>query len=433
MESRHSHGRSHSRGRSRSRGRGPTHESQQHYGTHHRDACNYCGRPLALTEARASGRSTHYVPPAGTCKRCGAASYCSPEHQRADYARHKTLCRALEGLHHYSDADLEDRAIAWRTLAQTRVTHIADGDTITIADVPGVTKDRKALYIRFDGIDAPEVYHPNYKVGAASGGSTDASPQHLVGQPWGEEARALVELLAPANSVVRLGVKPRAFDQTTSNDKYGRTVADVWAQQPDGSWVWLQEALLYTGLAQRLDEYDRTARALAPSRPERLRVEALDLDAHLARERRVGQWLALDQGHEPLSPHEWRHTTPERREAERESWGVALVEFEASFDEGSDSDSDGGGNNAPPSVATAQRRRNAWGRVRRTMARAGKAALVHGAKGAIKGAIMCAPGGPEAAAACMARQGGTEAARGAARATVRSVARETARSTAQQR
>jgi endonuclease YncB( thermonuclease family) len=235
------------------------------------------------------------------CAQCGgAACFCSVECQRAGAARHAPLCDRLRGLRRYTPGEIERTSA--RALIKTRVHHVADGDTLAVtlasrARARGAQKMRATTSVRFDGVDAPELAHGTMRV---------APPFERAAQPGGEEARALIALLAPPGARVWLGAKSSGG----GTDKYGRTVADLWVEQPDASIVWLQEALLHAGAAWRYADYDtsRDTRELARA----LHLGALESDA---RARRVGLWRCTP-AFTPMAPHEWRHTTPQARAAE---------------------------------------------------------------------------------------------------------------------
>lgn len=118
------------------------------------------------------------------------------------------------------------------------VLSIGDGDTITVRD------QGQKLKVRLACIDAPE------------------SSQ----RPWGQQARAQLQQLAPVGSTVQLKVH--------ATDRYGRTVAEVL----DGGRN-INQALVASGAAfvywQYIKGCDRNAYA-------RLEQEAKD--------RRIGVW-----------------------------------------------------------------------------------------------------------------------------------------------
>jgi len=170
-----------------------------------------------------------------------------------------------------------------RDLQETRVVRVIDGDTLVVEhafDRAGQRqngKTNKGAHIRFDGVDAPEIKHS----------------KRALDQPGGPAAFELITKLAPPNARIWLGVK-------RGNDRFHRTVADLWAEQPDGRLVWLQEALLMTGAAWRLTDYD--------DKNERWR------NAHLSQlfNQAFEAHLALFACRVPMNPHVWRHT-PEAR------------------------------------------------------------------------------------------------------------------------
>ena len=108
------------------------------------------------------------------------------------------------------------------------VIKVVDGDTIDVSNSPG-SKYR----IRLIGADTPEVVKPNTPV-----------------EPFGPEASAFTKRkIAEANDRVRL-----AFDGDEV-DKYGRSLAMVYLQMPDGTEVWLNELLIREGLARAQLQY----------------------------------------------------------------------------------------------------------------------------------------------------------------------------------
>ena len=108
------------------------------------------------------------------------------------------------------------------------VVHVVDGDTIDVGDDEG-----KKYRIRLIGADTPETVKPNTPV-----------------QPFGPEASDFTKRkIAEANFSVRL-----AFDGDQV-DKYGRSLAMVYLQMPDGNEVWLNELLIREGLARAQLQY----------------------------------------------------------------------------------------------------------------------------------------------------------------------------------
>ena len=108
------------------------------------------------------------------------------------------------------------------------VVYVVDGDTFDVSNSP----DSK-YRIRIIGADTPETVKPNTPV-----------------QPFGPEASAFTkQKIAEANNRVRL-----AFDGDEV-DKYGRSLAMVYLQMPDGKEVWLNELLIREGLARAQLQY----------------------------------------------------------------------------------------------------------------------------------------------------------------------------------
>ena len=110
------------------------------------------------------------------------------------------------------------------------VVRVVDGDTIVVGD----SEDKQNQYkIRFIGADTPETVKPNTPV-----------------EPYGPEASEFTKRkIAEANNCVRL-----AFDGDQV-DKYGRSLAMVYLQMPDGTEVWLNELLIREGLAHAQLQY----------------------------------------------------------------------------------------------------------------------------------------------------------------------------------
>jgi micrococcal nuclease len=108
------------------------------------------------------------------------------------------------------------------------VVRVADGDTLDVGSNAG-TKYR----IRLIGADTPETVKPNTPV-----------------QPFGPEASAFTkQKIAEANNQVRV-----AFDGDQI-DKYGRNLAMIYLQMPNGKEVWLNELLVREGLARAQLQY----------------------------------------------------------------------------------------------------------------------------------------------------------------------------------
>jgi micrococcal nuclease len=108
------------------------------------------------------------------------------------------------------------------------VVHVADGDTLDVGDDAG-----NKYRVRFIGADTPETVKPNTPV-----------------EPFGREASDFTKrMIAEADYRVRL-----AFDGDEL-DKYGRNLAMVYLQMPEGSEVWLNELLIREGLARPQLQY----------------------------------------------------------------------------------------------------------------------------------------------------------------------------------
>lgn len=111
------------------------------------------------------------------------------------------------------------------------VKRIADGDTITVTD------GKRDLRVRFACIDTAEVAHNQREAGSRD--PIDRN-QYL----WGDRATArLRQLLAQSRNRVLLTI--------TSNDRYGRAVAEV--RLTNGTLV--QETLTREGLARAYRRY----------------------------------------------------------------------------------------------------------------------------------------------------------------------------------
>ena len=108
------------------------------------------------------------------------------------------------------------------------VVNVVDGDTLDIADSTG-----NKYRVRLIGADTPEVVKPNTPV-----------------EPFGPEASDFTKrVIAMVNDRVRI-----AFDGDQV-DKYGRNLAMVYLQLPDGRECWLNELLIREGLARAQTQY----------------------------------------------------------------------------------------------------------------------------------------------------------------------------------
>ena len=110
-----------------------------------------------------------------------------------------------------------------------QVVSVVDGDTLIIGDSADSAKQYR---VRLIGSDTPEIRRPNTPI-----------------EPFGQEASDFTKRkITDAGDRVRL-----SFDGDRV-DRYGRTLAMVWLQLPDGNEVWLNELLIREGLAHaRLD------------------------------------------------------------------------------------------------------------------------------------------------------------------------------------
>jgi micrococcal nuclease len=109
-----------------------------------------------------------------------------------------------------------------------QVSHIVDGDTIDVIDSKG-----QKCRIRFVGANAPEI-----------------AKQKIPAEPYAYEAMEFTKRIIAANgNQVRV-----AFDGDRV-DKYGRALAMIYVKTPNGE-VWLNEALIYEGLAKARLQYN---------------------------------------------------------------------------------------------------------------------------------------------------------------------------------
>lgn len=100
------------------------------------------------------------------------------------------------------------------------VSKVSDGDTITARQ-----EDGSELKVRLCGVDAPEK-----------------------SQPLGKESTEyLRSLLAKTNNQILL--------TPIEKDRYGRTIAEIFIQLPNGSEQFIQEELLKAGLAYHYKQY----------------------------------------------------------------------------------------------------------------------------------------------------------------------------------
>ncbi len=142
---------------------------------------------------------------------------------------------------------------------EAKVIGVADGDTVTVLFVDGITKVPRR--IRLSGIDAPEK-----------------------AQAFGTVAREALSRLAFAKLAV--------LDCRTA-DRYGRSVCLV---KVDGLDVGLR--MVELGLAWHYKQYARTQ--------PREEAASYAVAESVARESRTGLWRDLDTAVEPMPPWEWR-------------------------------------------------------------------------------------------------------------------------------
>jgi micrococcal nuclease len=124
------------------------------------------------------------------------------------------------------------------------VVHVSDGDTIV------VRIDGRTERVRYVGIDAPEVAHPE--------DGTDA-------ECWGDQA-------ADANAALVEGRGVALEADVSDRDRFGRLLRHVWVAAGDG-WQLVGEALVSSGAVEarsyppdtsrdmEFDEAERTARS----------------------------------------------------------------------------------------------------------------------------------------------------------------------------
>ena len=107
------------------------------------------------------------------------------------------------------------------------VIRVVDGDTLIVGNTDG------QYQVRLIGADTPEVVRPNTPI-----------------EPFGPEASAFTKRkIAEARNQVRL-----SFDGDQV-DRYGRNLAMVYLQMPNGQEVWLNELLIREGLARAQTQY----------------------------------------------------------------------------------------------------------------------------------------------------------------------------------
>ena len=110
------------------------------------------------------------------------------------------------------------------------VVRVVDGDTIIVGNGDD---DNQQYRIRFIGADTPETVKPNTPV-----------------EPFGPEASEFTkQKIAEAHNQVRL-----SFDGDEV-DKYGRSLAMVYLQMPNGDEIWLNKLLISEGLARAQLQY----------------------------------------------------------------------------------------------------------------------------------------------------------------------------------
>jgi micrococcal nuclease len=130
------------------------------------------------------------------------------------------------------------------------VVHVSDGDTIVVR-IGGRTER-----VRYIGIDAPEVAHPE-----------DGTPAEC----WGDEA-------AEANAALVGGRQVALEADVNDRDRFGRLLRHVWVAAGDG-WQLVGKALVSSGAVE--------ARSYPP---DIARDEEFDAAERIARSTSVGLW-----------------------------------------------------------------------------------------------------------------------------------------------
>lgn len=139
---------------------------------------------------------------------------------------------------------------AGATLAE--VVRVSDGDTILVS-VNGTTER-----VRYVGVDAPEIAHPDDGIAAECGG---------------------VEASA-ANAALVDGVTVAIERDVSDRDRFGRLLRHVWASDASG-WFLVGERLVREGAVE--------ARSYPPDTG---RDRMLDAAERVARDARIGLWGA---------------------------------------------------------------------------------------------------------------------------------------------
>jgi micrococcal nuclease len=106
-------------------------------------------------------------------------------------------------------------------MATAEVVHVSDGDTVV------VSIDGREERVRYVGLDAPEIAHPE-----------DGTPAEC----WGDEARAANAELVDGETV--------ALERDVSDrDRFGRLLRHVWVSDA-GTWTLVGERLIRDGNAE---------------------------------------------------------------------------------------------------------------------------------------------------------------------------------------
>lgn len=130
------------------------------------------------------------------------------------------------------------------------VVHVSDGDTIVV-EINGATER-----VRYVGLDAPEIAHPDEGTAAECGGDDARAPN--------------LELVAGREVALERDVSDR--------DRFGRLLRHVWVAD-SGNWLLVGERLIESGAVEA-----RTYR------PDTFRDAEFDAAERRARESDLGIW-----------------------------------------------------------------------------------------------------------------------------------------------
>ncbi|MDR2642262.1 MAG: thermonuclease family protein [Planctomycetaceae bacterium] len=142
---------------------------------------------------------------------------------------------AVVGYIFFDNNDANSRTSPYRSQQQSKlregiwhVSHIVDGDTIDIIDNTG-----QKYRIRFIGANTPET-----------------AKQNKPTEPYADKAMNFTKRIIAAN-----GNQVRITFDGDRIDKYGRNLAMIYVKTPRGE-IWLNEALIYEGLARARLQYN---------------------------------------------------------------------------------------------------------------------------------------------------------------------------------